>query len=53
MTPHLDSHSTIDLKPEILSAVLTGTRTSRDERNVRSMTHLHMCRKDNFLVKDD
>ena len=42
MTPHLDSHSTTDPKPEILSAVQTGNGISRDEKNVRGITHVHM-----------
>ena len=45
-TPHLDSHSTTDPKPEILSAVLTGNRISHDQRNVRGIMHVHVCRKD-------
>ena len=49
MTPHLDSHSTTDPKPEILSAVLTGNRISRDGRNVRGIMHVHMCRKDDIF----
>ena len=49
MTPHLDSHSTTDPKPEILSAVLTGNRISRDCRNVRGIMHVHMCRKDDIF----
>ena len=44
-TPHLDSHSTTDPKPEILSAVLTGNRISHDQRNVRGIMHVHVCRK--------
>ena len=48
-TPHLDSHSTTDPKPEILSAVLTGNRISRDGRNVRGIMHVHMCRKDDIF----
>ena len=43
--PHLDGYSTTDPKQEILSAVLTGNRISRDGRNVRGITHVHMCRK--------
>ena len=48
-TPHLDSHSTTDPKPEILSAVLTGNRISRDCRNARGIMHVHMCRKDDIF----
>ena len=49
MTAHLDSYSTTDLKPEILSAVLTGKKNSRDGRNVRGITHVHVCRKDDIF----
>ena len=44
-THYLDSHSTTDPKPEILSAVLTGNRISHDQRNVRGIMHVHVCRK--------
>ena len=47
-TPHLDSYSPTDPKPEILSAVQTGKRISRDGRNVRGITHAHVCRKDDI-----
>ena len=45
-TPHIDSHSTTDPKPEIQSAVLTGNKISCDGRNVGGIMHVHMCRKD-------
>ena len=48
-TPHIDSHSTTDPKPEIQSAVLTGSRISRDGSNVRGIMHVHMCRKDDIF----
>ena len=47
-TPHLDSHSTTDPKPEILSAVQTGNRISRDGRNVRGIMHVRMLKKDDI-----
>ena len=47
-TPHIDSHSTTDPKPEIQSAVLTGNRISRDGKNVGGIMHVHMCRKDDI-----
>ena len=50
-TPHLDSHSTTDPKPEILSAVLTGNRISHDGRNVRGIMHVHVYRKDDIFRK--
>ena len=53
MTPHLDSHSTTDPKPEIVSAVKTGNRISRHGRNVRDIMHVHMGRKADILGKND
>ena len=47
-TPHIDSHSTTDPKPDIQSAVLTGNRISRDGKNVGGIMHVHMCRKDDI-----
>ena len=44
MTPHLDRHNTTDPKPEMLSAVSSGNRIQRDERNV----HAQVFRKDDF-----
>ena len=41
-------HSTTNPKPEMLSAVSTGKRIQRDERNVCGIDHAHMFRKDNF-----
>ena len=48
-TLHLESHSTSDPKPEILSAVLTGNRISGDGRNVSGIMHMHVCRKDDIF----
>ena len=48
-TPHLDSLSTTDPKPEILSAVLTENRISREGRNVRGIMHVHVGIKDNIF----
>ena len=53
MTPHLDRHIRTDPKPEMISDVYTGNRIQRDERNVCSIEHAHMFRKDDFLEKDD
>ena len=49
MTPQLDSHSTTDPKPKILSAVLTGNRISGDGRNARGIMHVWVCRKDDIF----
>ena len=50
MTPHLDSHSTADPEPEIISAVLT--RVQHDKRNLRGIERAHIFREDDILVKD-
>ena len=47
----LDSHSTTDPKPEMLSVVSTGNIIQRDERNVHGIEHSYMLRKDNILEK--
>ena len=49
MTPHLDSHITTDPTSELLSAVLSGNRIPHDGRNVRSIMHVHLCRKDDIF----
>ena len=48
-TPHLNSHSTTDPKQDILSAVETGNRISRDGKNVRGIMHVHVCKKDDIF----
>ena len=48
MIPHLDSYSPTDAIPEIL-----GKRIWRDRKNVRGITYVHMCRKDDFSGRDD
>ena len=49
MTPHIDSHSTTDPKPDIQSAVLTGNRISRDGKMWAALC----AEKTRFLGKDD
>ena len=51
--PHLDSHRTTDPKLEMLSAVLAGNRIQHDGKIVHSIMHEHVCKKDNFLGKDN
>ena len=48
-TPHLESNSTTDPKPEILSAVYTGKIIICDGRNVHGIAHVHVCRKDDIF----
>ena len=52
MTLDLERHNKTDPKSEMLSAVLAGNRIQHDERNIRSIEHAHMFRKDDFLEKD-
>ena len=52
-TPHLDSHSTTDPKPEIQSAVLTRNRISCDGKKVCGIAHVNMLTKEDFLGKDN
>ena len=52
-TPHLDSHSTTDPKPEILSAVLTGNRISHDGKMYAALCMCTCAEKTIFFGKDD
>ena len=53
MTPQLDRHSETDPTPEMLSAISAGNRIRRDKRNVRSIGHAQIFRKEDFLGKDN
>ena len=53
MTPHLDSHSTTDLKPEILSAVQTGNRFHVMEEMYAALCMYTCAKKTTILGKDD
>ena len=53
MTPHVDSHSTTDPKPESLSAVWTGDRISRDWEMYAALLMYTCAEKTTFLGKDD
>ena len=52
LTPHLSRHSTTNPNSEMLSAVLTGNRIRRDERNVRALGMRTCSEKTTFLGKD-
>ena len=51
MTSHLNSHGTTDIKPEMLSGVLTGNRTQHVEHNIRGIAHVHAYRKDDSFMQ--
>ena len=39
MTSHLDSHTTTDIKPDMLSGVQTGNGISHDRYDIRGIAH--------------
>ena len=51
MTSHLDSHTTTDVKPDMLSGVQTGNGIPHDRCNIRSIAHVHTIGKDNILMQ--
>ena len=50
MTPHLDSHATTDVKPEMIWVVQTGNGIPCDKYNIRGIAHAHTNRKDNIFI---
>ena len=51
MTSHLNSHRTTDIKPEMLSGVLTGNGTPHDKYDIRGNDHARTNRKDEIFMK--
>ena len=51
-TSHLDSHTTNDVKPEMLSGVQTGNRIPHDEYNVRGIAHARAYIKDDIFMTE-
>ena len=51
MTSHLDSHTTTDVKLEMIPGVLTGNGIPHDKYNVRGMAHVRTNRKDNIFMQ--
>ena len=50
-TSDLDSHTTNDVKPEILSGVKTRNRVPHDEYNVRGIAHACIQKRRHFHEK--
>ena len=50
-TSYLDSHTTNDVKLEMLSGVLTGNRILHDEYNVCGIAHARAYRKDDIFMQ--
>ena len=53
MTSHRDSHTTTDVKPEMILGVYTGNGIPHDKYDVRGIAHAHARtnRKDNIFMQ--
>ena len=51
MTSHLDSHTTTDVKPDMLSGVQTGNGIPHDRYNIRGIAHVRTNRKDDIFMQ--
>ena len=51
MTYHLDSHTTTDVKPDMLSDVQTVNGIQHDRYNIRGIAHVRTNRKDNIFMQ--
>ena len=51
MTSHLDSHTTTDVKPEMIPGVLTGNGIPHNKYDVRGIAHAHTNRKDDIFME--
>ena len=51
MTSHHDSHTTTDVKPEMIPAVQTGNGIPHDKYNIRGIAHARTNRKDNIFMQ--
>ena len=51
MTSHLDSHTTTDVKPDMLSGVQTGSGIPHDRYNIRGIAHARTNKKDDIFMQ--
>ena len=51
MTSHRDSHTTTDVKPEMIPGVLTGNGIPHNKYDVRGIAHAHTNRKDDIFMQ--
>ena len=51
MTSHLDSHTTTDVKPDMLSGVQTGNGIPQDRYDIRGIAHARTNRKDDIFME--
>ena len=51
MTSHLDSHTTTDVKRNVLSDVKTRNGIPHDTYNIRAIAHAHTNRKNDIFMQ--
>ena len=51
MTSHLDSDTTTDVKPDMLSGVQTGNVIPHDSYNISGIAHGRVNRKDDIFMQ--
>ena len=51
MTSHLDSRTTTDVKPDMLSGVQTGNGITHDSYNIGGIAHVRTNRKDDIFMQ--
>ena len=51
MTSHLDSHTTTDVKPDMLSGVQTRNGIQHDRYKIRGIAHARTNRKDDIFMQ--
>ena len=51
MTSSRDSHTTTDVKPEMIPGAQTGNGIPHDEYDISSITHARTNRKDNIFMQ--
>ena len=51
MTSHRDSHTTTDVKPEMIPGILTGNGIPHDKYDVRGIAHERTNRKDDVFMQ--
>ena len=51
MTSHIVSHTTTDIKPEMIPGVQTGNGIPHDKYNIRGIAHARTNRKDDIFMQ--
>ena len=53
MTSHLDSHTTTDVKPEMIPGVQTGNGIPHDKYNIHGIANVYKKQTKTYLCKDN